>query len=47
MEGYMQKATKILKSALYNEVKSQTFYSKAADNTNDDESRMVFLELTS
>ncbi len=43
----MQEAAKILKTALYNEVKSRIFYSKAADNTNDDESRMVFLELTS
>ena len=43
----MREAVEILKSALYNEVILRTFYSKATDITNDDESRMLFLELTS
>jgi len=43
----MQETVEILKSALYNEVRSRIFYSKAADITNDDESRMLFLDLTS
>ncbi len=42
----MEEATKILKTALFNEVKSRTFYRKAAEITNDDESRMVLLELS-
>ncbi len=41
----MQKAIEIFKNALELEVQAELFYEKAAELTNDDESRMVFLEL--
>lgn len=42
----MQEITKILKAALFNEVKSGTFYTKAAEITDENDSRMLFLELS-
>ncbi len=41
----MEKAIEIFKNALEIEVQSELFYEKASELTNDDESRMVFLEL--
>lgn len=41
----MQTAADVLKHALYNEVKAGAFYTKAADITRDDTSRMLLLEL--
>ena len=41
----MQKTIELLKTAIEAEVRSQAFYAKAAELTNDDESRMVFIEL--
>lgn len=41
----MQTATEVLKNALYNEVKASVFYAKAAEITENDASRMVFLSL--
>lgn len=41
----MQKAIEIFKNALELEVQAELFYEKASELTNDDESRMVFLEL--
>jgi rubrerythrin len=41
----MEKAIEIFKNALELEVQAELFYEKAAELTNDDESRMVFLEL--
>ncbi|MBF0429096.1 MAG: ferritin family protein [Magnetococcales bacterium] len=43
----METATDIFKQALYNEVHSTAFFAKAAEMTRDDESRMLFLELSS
>jgi rubrerythrin len=42
----MEKAIEIFKNALELEVQAELFYEKAAEMTTDDESRMVFLELT-
>ncbi len=42
----MEKAIEIFKNALELEVQAELFYDKAAELTNDDESRMVFLELS-
>jgi rubrerythrin len=41
----MEKAIEIFKNALELEVQAELFYEKAAEITNNDESRMVFLEL--
>lgn len=41
----MRTAAEILKAAIEHEVKAGVFYNKAAELTNNDESRMVFLEL--
>ena len=41
----MKKALEILKNALEQEVRSGVFYEKAAEVAQDDEARMVFLEL--
>ncbi len=42
----MEKAIEIFKNALELEVEAEIFYEKAAEVTDDDESRMVFLELS-
>ena len=42
----MEKAIEIFKNALEMEVQAEIFYEKAAEVTEDDESRMVFLELS-
>jgi len=42
----MEKAIEIFKNALEMEVEAEIFYEKAAEITDDDESRMVFLELS-
>ncbi len=42
----MEKAIEIFKNALELEVNAEIFYEKAAEITDDDESRMVFLELS-
>lgn len=42
----MEKAIEIFKNALELEVQAEIFYEKAAEITEDDESRMVFLELS-
>ncbi len=42
----MEKAIEIFKNALEMEVEAEIFYEKAAEITEDDESRMVFLELS-
>lgn len=42
----MEKAIEIFKNALELEVEAGIFYEKAAEITEDDESRMVFLELS-
>ena len=42
----MDRAIEILKSALEHEVRAEVFYAKAAVLTHNDESRMVFLELS-
>lgn len=41
----MEKAIEIFKNALELEVQAELFYEKASELTDDDESRMVFLEL--
>lgn len=41
----MQSAVEILKTAIENEIRSEVFYTKASELTQDDESRMVFIEL--
>ena len=41
----MQKTVELLKNAIEAEIRAQVFYAKAAELTNDDESRMVFIEL--
>ena len=41
----MQAAVQFFKNALHNEVKAAAFYEQAAEETNDDESRMLFLKL--
>ncbi len=41
----MEKAIEIFKNALELEVEAEAFYEKAAELTDNDESRMVFLEL--
>ncbi|MBF0611994.1 MAG: ferritin family protein [Magnetococcales bacterium] len=41
----MKSATEVFKTALYNEVKANAFYAKAAEITKNDESRMLFLQL--
>ena len=42
----MSSITEILKTALQHEVKASVLYNSAADITEDDESRMLFLELS-
>lgn len=42
----MQSAADVLKNALFNEVKASAFYAKAAEITQNDASRMVFLSLS-
>jgi rubrerythrin len=42
----MQKTTELFKTALEVEIKSTLFYAKAAEVTQDDSARMVFLELS-
>jgi rubrerythrin len=42
----MEKAIEIFKNALELEVQAEIFYEKAAEIADDDESRMVFLELS-
>lgn len=43
----MEEISKLFKAALYNEVKACVFYNKAAESANDNESRMLFIELSS
>ena len=43
----MQAAIELFKTAILSEVKADLFYSTAAEITEDDESRMLFLELAS
>ena len=42
----MKATAQLLKTALYHEVKSEAFYKRAAEITKNDESRMLFLELS-
>jgi rubrerythrin len=42
----METTLEIFKMALQNEVRASTFYAKAAEITENDESRMLFLELS-
>lgn len=42
----MEKAIEILRNAIEHEVCAEVFYQKASQITDDDESRMVFLELS-
>ena len=42
----MQATVQLFKTALYNEVKSAAFYNRASEITGNDESRMLFLELS-
>lgn len=42
----MQATVQLFKTALYHEVKSGAFYSRAAEITKNDESRMLFIELS-
>lgn len=42
----MKSAADVFKMALFNEVKADAFYKKAADITQNDESRMLFLQLS-
>ncbi|MBF0469912.1 MAG: ferritin family protein [Gammaproteobacteria bacterium] len=41
----MSQTLELLKQAIQAEVRSELFYTKAADQTEDDEARMVFIEL--
>ena len=42
----MQRTIELLKNAIEAEVRAELFYTKAAELTSDDESRMVFIELS-
>ncbi len=47
MEDHIESVIQLFKTAIFNEVKSRVFYTQAANITQNDESRMVFLELSS
>lgn len=47
MEENINSVAQLFKTALFNEVKAGGFYNQAAEITKNDESRMVFLELSS
>ncbi len=46
LEGLMQAAIQFFRDALRHEMKASAFYSKAAEITRDDESRMLFIKLS-